>query len=86
LRSRRIHSEIVQEAPQIVTVIPLVAAGFGVSIVPRSFREVRLPSVAYVDIEDDAPRSVIALAWRRDERAAAVKNVMRVARLTKVAG
>jgi DNA-binding transcriptional LysR family regulator len=30
--------KIGQEAPQIVTVIPLVAAGFGISIVPRSFQ------------------------------------------------
>jgi DNA-binding transcriptional LysR family regulator len=77
--------KIGQEAPQIVTVIPLVAAGFGVSIVPRSFSEIHLPGVAYIDIEDDAPRSSIVLAWRRDERSAAVKNAMKVARLAKLA-
>lgn len=73
-----------QEAPQIVTVIPLVAAGFGVSVLPRSFSQLLLSDVAYIDIADNAPRSAIVLAWRRDERSAAIKNVMKVARLAKL--
>jgi DNA-binding transcriptional LysR family regulator len=67
-----------------VTVIPLVAAGFGISIVPRSFSELHVPGVTYIDIEEDAPRSAIVLTFRRDERSAAIKNVMKVARLAKL--
>jgi DNA-binding transcriptional LysR family regulator len=73
-----------QEAPQVVSVMPMVAAGFGVSIVPRSFSEIHFPDVAYVDIEGDAPRSAIGLACRRDERSAAIKNAMKAARLAKL--
>ena len=72
------------EAPQIISVLPMVAAGFGVSIVPRSFSEVRFAGIQYIDIEADAPRSAIALVWRHDERSAAIKNAMKAARLAKL--
>ena len=72
------------EAPQIISVLPMVAAGFGVSIVPRSFSEVRFAGIQYIDIEGDAPRSAIALVWRRDERSAAIKNAIKAARLAKL--
>ena len=73
-----------QEAAQIVSVLPMVAAGFGVSIVPRSFAEIRFAGVSYIDIEADAPRATIALVWRHDERSAAIKNAVNVARLAKI--
>jgi DNA-binding transcriptional LysR family regulator len=76
--------KIGQEAPQVVTVLPLVAAAFGVSIVPRSFSELHFPDVTYIDIEEEAPRSAIVLAFRRDEHSTAIKNVMKVARLAKL--
>jgi DNA-binding transcriptional LysR family regulator len=74
-----------QEAPTMVTVIPLVAAGFGVSILPRSFSHVQFAGVSYVDIEKEAPRSAIGLAFRRDERSPAIRNVMKAVRLAKLA-
>jgi DNA-binding transcriptional LysR family regulator len=73
-----------QEVPSMVTMIPLVAAGFGVAIVPRSFSNFQYAGVRYVDIEDDAPRSVVALAWRHDERSPAIKNVVKTARIAKL--
>jgi DNA-binding transcriptional LysR family regulator len=77
--------QVAQEAPQAVSCIPMVAAGFGIAIVPRAFGEIIFPGVAYVDIEGDAPRSAIALVCRRDERSSAIKNTMRAARLAKLA-
>jgi len=62
----------------------MVAAGFGVSIIPRTFSEIRFCGVSYIDIDGDAPRSTIALAWRRDERSPAIKNVMKAVRLAKL--
>ena len=73
------------EVPQALAVIPMVAAGFGVSIVPRSFSQFRFAGVNYIDFEGDAPRSAIALACRRDDRSSAIKNVMKAARLAKFA-
>jgi DNA-binding transcriptional LysR family regulator len=74
-----------QEVAQIVSVIPVVAAGFGVSIVPRSFSEIHFRGVKYIDIEGDAPRATLAVACRHDERSPAIKNVMKAVRLAKLA-
>jgi DNA-binding transcriptional LysR family regulator len=72
--------ELGQEAPQIVSVIPLVAAGLGVSIVPRSTSRILVDGVCYLSIEGDAPRSLIGLAHRRHDRFPAVQNFVAVAR------
>jgi DNA-binding transcriptional LysR family regulator len=68
-----------QEAPQIVSTIPLVAAGLGVSIVPRSTSRILADSVIYLPIEGDAPRALIGLAHRRDDPSPAVRNFIAVA-------
>ena len=64
--------------------VPMVGAGFGVSIVPRSFSELSFAGVSYIDLEGDAPRSAIALACRSDEGSTAIKNVINAARLAKL--
>ena len=69
-----------QEAPQIVSTIPLVAAGLGVSIVPSSTSRILADSVVYLQIEGDAPRALIALAHRRDDPSPVVQNFVAVAR------
>jgi DNA-binding transcriptional LysR family regulator len=69
-----------QRAPQIVAVIPLVAAGLGVSIVPRSMRRILTDAVVYLPIDGDAPRARIGLARRRDDRSRAVQNFVAIAR------
>jgi len=73
-----------QEVPQIVGIIPLIAAGFGVSVIPRSFSRIHFAGVHYVNIAGDAPRSQTALVSREDERSAAVKIAIKVARLAKL--
>jgi DNA-binding transcriptional LysR family regulator len=69
-----------QEAPQIVSTVPLVAAGLGVSIVPQSTGRIHADGVVYVPIEGDGPRALISLAHRRDDRSPAVQNFVAVAR------
>jgi DNA-binding transcriptional LysR family regulator len=68
------------EAPQIVSVLPMVAARLGVSIVPQSTGRIQIDGAFYLPIEGDAPRAAIALAHRRIDRSAAVKNFVAVAR------
>jgi DNA-binding transcriptional LysR family regulator len=68
------------EAPQLLPVIPMVAAGLGVSLVPESTRQILLDGVAYLAIEGNAPRSRISIAHRRDDRSAAVQNLVATAR------
>ena len=77
--------KIGQEAWSFVTALPLVAAGFGVSIVPRSFGELHVGGLTYIEIEGEAPRSGIGLAFRGDERSPALKNVIKVVRVAKLA-
>jgi DNA-binding transcriptional LysR family regulator len=69
-----------QEAPQIVSVIPLVAGGFGVSVVPRSTARILSDEVCYRPIEGDAPRAEICLAHCRRGNSRAVQNFVAVAR------
>jgi DNA-binding transcriptional LysR family regulator len=73
------------QVPQALATVPMVAAGFGVSIVPRSFSEFRFAGVNYIDFEGNVPRSAIGLACRRDERSSTIKNVVKAARLAKLA-
>jgi DNA-binding transcriptional LysR family regulator len=74
-----------QEAPQIVSVLPLVGAGLGVSLVPGSTSHILPDMVSYIQIEGDAPRAEICLVYRRDDRSAIVKNFVAVARAVRQA-
>jgi DNA-binding transcriptional LysR family regulator len=79
-RSAGFNPTLGQEAPQIVSVIPLVAAGFGVSIVPRSTARILADEVCYRPIEGDAPRAEIGLAYCRNGSSRAAQNFVAVAR------
>lgn len=67
---------LAQEAPQISSVINLVAAGFGVSIVPAAFGQVRVQGVRYLDIDGVPAVARLALATREREREAVVANLI----------
>jgi DNA-binding transcriptional LysR family regulator len=69
-----------QEAPQIVSVIPLVAAGLGVSVVPRSTARILSDEVCYRPIEGAAPRAEICVACCRLGSSRAAQNFVAVAR------
>jgi DNA-binding transcriptional LysR family regulator len=79
-----------QEAPRITTALSLVAAGFGVTLVPASMRRMALEGVTYRDLAGAAgPRAFLGLMARRDDSSAAVRNfvalVRRAARDTRPA-
>jgi DNA-binding transcriptional LysR family regulator len=69
-----------QEAPQISSIVHLVAAGFGVSVVPQSIEQIRADDIVYVRISGEAPRAPISLAIRKDNRSATVRNFVALAR------
>jgi DNA-binding transcriptional LysR family regulator len=69
-----------EEAPQIPSIVHMVAAGFGVSIVPQSIEQIRAEGVVYLSIIGDAPRAPISLAYRRDDRSASVRDFVALAR------
>ena len=60
-----------QQASQAASIIHMVAAGFGVSLVPQSLSQIHPEGVAYLRIDGEAPRAPISLAYRRDDRSTA---------------
>ncbi|HTE84856.1 MAG TPA: LysR substrate-binding domain-containing protein [Dehalococcoidia bacterium] len=74
------RSRVVQEAPDILTILGLVAAGIGVSLVPAAASRLRTSGVVYRPLAGDVPLHVTALAWRRDEGSAAVAGFLEAAR------
>lgn len=69
-----------QPAPQLVSVVNLVAAGLGYSLVPASLRQVRVTGVTYREIEALTPVAPLALASRRGETSEIVRNFLARAR------
>jgi DNA-binding transcriptional LysR family regulator len=60
---------IVQEASELFTVLSLVRAGLGVSLVPRSAALIRLPGVRFRELTTPKAAWNIAVAWHRDASA-----------------
>ncbi|MCJ1883561.1 LysR family transcriptional regulator [Pseudomonas sp. LA21] len=58
---------IAQEAGEAMTIIGLVAAGLGVSMLPASFRRTRVDGVVYRTLLDPGATSSVWLVRRRDE-------------------
>jgi len=72
---------IAQEAPRIPATLNLVAAGLGVSLVPESLRDLRLPGVAYRSLKA-RPRltAPLNLACRSTDHSATARNFVAMAR------
>jgi DNA-binding transcriptional LysR family regulator len=77
-RAAGFSPRIVQEAPQAHTLLGLVAAGLGVSILVQSYRSLRGGDVVFVPIRGE--RSTLYVAWRSDRPSAARDNFLAVAR------
>lgn len=58
--------QVHQEAIQMQTIIGLVAAGLGISLVPRSMVEARQTGVHYLEIAGRAPQVDVCMIWKRD--------------------
>jgi DNA-binding transcriptional LysR family regulator len=58
------EERVVQEAAEMQTVVGLVAAGVGVSLVPESVRALARAGVTYRPLDGYAPKVRLAVAWR----------------------
>lgn len=58
---------VVQEAAEMHTIVSLVAAGIGVSVVPDSARNLRAKTVAYVPFGNPEASTEMAVTYRRDD-------------------
>jgi DNA-binding transcriptional LysR family regulator len=63
-----------QMAPQIGSVINLVATGLGVSLVPECMRCMQVPGVVFRSLAGKGPVARLAVSFRRGESAATVRN------------
>jgi DNA-binding transcriptional LysR family regulator len=68
-----------QESTQVASAVSMVAAGFGVSIVPNSIRQVHA-GVTYHAIDGTQPKAQIVLACRLGEFSRVVRDFMDVAK------
>jgi DNA-binding transcriptional LysR family regulator len=74
-----------QQAPQLSSVVSLVSAEFGISIVPASVSQIHAEGVVYVDIQGGSVRTRLALASRENDNSAKTANFLRVARQARAA-
>jgi len=66
-RAAGFSPRIVQEVNELFTVLHLVQAGVGVSLVPRSTNLMRVPHVRLLDTGVTAAKWKIGLAWRKTD-------------------
>lgn len=70
---------IAQESPQIHTIVGLVAAGVGVTLVPASVRRLALPGVRYVALVPSPPTVRLTVIWAPDRAFPALERFLAVA-------
>jgi DNA-binding transcriptional LysR family regulator len=76
--------QVTEETNQVFTVLHLVRAGLGVSLVPRSARLMRVPQVRFAETKVKEAAWSMGLAWRsEDESAPLVANFVRLARAAR---
>lgn len=81
---RRSPARVVQEAIQMQTIISLVSAGMGMSLVPASLRHLARTGVRYADLLDAPPRLETGIAWRRVHSPATLEQFLAIASETSV--
>ena len=68
--------QLAQPAPQVSSVINLVAAGLGVSIVPAAIAQVQVKGVRYIDVQGRKMRTRLAMGWREGDTSAVLANLV----------
>jgi DNA-binding transcriptional LysR family regulator len=80
-RAAGFSPRIVQEVSELFTVLNLVRAGVGVSLVPRSVSLMRVPGIRLMDTNLSEAKWRIGLAWRKlDQSDPLVHNFVSLAR------
>lgn len=70
---------VTQEASQVTSIVNLVAAGLGVSVVPSSMRKIHSEGIVFRALEDDAAVAQMSMVWRRSDSSATVRNLRALA-------
>ena len=72
--------KVVQEAVQIPTVLGMVSAGMGVTLVPDSVQKLRLAGVVYRNLTQVDRTTELAMAYRRDDESPVLSAFLNVTR------
>ena len=68
------HPNLKYNAPQIVSILSLVSAGLGVSLVPASTQQLKINGIKYRHLKDNRARTSIGLAHAHDYRSQTAIN------------
>jgi DNA-binding transcriptional LysR family regulator len=79
-RGAGFEPDITQQVSEVATLISLVAAGFGVTLMVDIVSHLRLPGVVYVPLSGTPARSRLLVVHRRFERSATVGALLRAIR------
>lgn len=71
-RKAGFEPHVVEEAQQLAAVIALVAAGLGISIVPKSAKNLTVEGVVYRPLSTRSAHAEVALAYRKNESSSAI--------------
>lgn len=72
--------QIGMEAGEASAIIGLVAAGIGVSVLPKTFDSIHMEGAVYRQLDDPAAATSLLLAQRRDEKSPLVNAFVKLAR------
>lgn len=72
--------KVTQEATQIHTLVALVAAGLGVTLVSASVENLRRRGVVYLPLAEDAPAAEIAAAYLKSSGSPVLREFLRIVR------
>jgi DNA-binding transcriptional LysR family regulator len=67
-RTAGFEAKVVQEAKETFTVLNLVRAGLGVTLVPGTARRMRVPGVRFYPVKNVSAGWAIGMIWRKDRR------------------
>jgi DNA-binding transcriptional LysR family regulator len=70
----------VQESLEWQTVVSLVKAGMGVSIVPECVSSLRLEGVTFKPLKPSRTRTSVVMCWHKDNRRIALQRFIEVVR------
>ena len=69
-----------QQAPQIASTVPLVAAGLGISVVPQSLHQIHSGGVTYHSLGPKAPKADLAIAMRVGQHSPLISHFVAILR------
>ena len=69
---------VVQEVREMQTALSLVAAGFGVALLPASVRHLHRDGVRYRPLEEPAPRTELTVMSRLDDPSPTLQNFLEI--------